>query len=85
MGSSPFLFILYLIVKPQSREIRSRYPKQLLDTDDLPFEGLKERLEAWEGILQSEEIRVNFSKKLKIMISSENAGQVNPFLPDVPF
>ena len=73
---SPFLFILYLILDPLSRESRSRYPKQLLYADDLPFQGLKRRLEAWEGTLQSKEVRVNFKKKLKIMISSENSGQV---------
>ena len=74
---SPLLFIVVLEVL--STEIRSGCPEKLLYADDFALvsethEGLKRRLGAWKGVLESEELKVNV-KKTK-MISSENGGKI---------
>ena len=50
------------------------------DADGLAFvteilEGLKERLEAWKGALESKGSRVDV-RKTKMMIDSENVGKI---------
>ena len=50
------------------------------DADGLAFvteilEGLKERLEAWKGALESKSSRVDVGKT-KMMIDSENVGKI---------
>ena len=75
---SPLLFII--VLEPLSRKIRSGRPEELLYADDLQLvsetiKGLKGRMVAWKGALESKGWRVNV-KKTKVMISSENAGKV---------
>ena len=58
-------------------EVKSGCPEDLLYADDLTLviqtlKGLEERLEAWEGALESKGLRIK-GKKTKIIINSENA------------
>ena len=57
-----------------SREIRAGCPEELLYGNDLTLvseilQGLKGRLEAWKGALESKGLRVKV-KKTKMMIGS---------------
>ena len=58
-----------------SRKIRLGCPEYFFYTYELTLEGLKGKLEAQKGALESKGLRVNV-KKTKIMISSENDGMV---------
>ena len=67
---NPLIFII--VPEALFRELRSRYPRELIYGNSLALESetleiLKERIEAWKGGL-----RVNV-KKTKMMISSENS------------
>ena len=61
----PFLFII--VLQAPSKEIRSRYPEELIYADDLvllrhSLDGLKGRTEAWKGAMESIGLRVNIKK-----------------------
>ena len=68
-----------MVLGALSREIRSRFPEEILYVDDLTlvtsFEGLKGRLDVWKGALESKGLTVNV-KKTKMIISSESSEQV---------
>ena len=63
-----------------SRAIRPVCPEELVYAEDLTLvsktcQGLKGRLKAWKGAVESKGLTVNV-KTTKIMINSENAGKV---------
>ena len=69
-----------IVLETLSREIRQGCPGKLLHAYDLALvsetpEGLKGKLEALKGGLESKEMTVNV-KTTKMIISSENGGKV---------
>ena len=74
------LLLCTIILEILSREIRPGFLEELLYAEDLTlvseiFQGLKSRLKAWKGTVESEGLTVNV-KTTKILISNENAGKV---------
>lgn len=64
------------LLEPSYREIKLGCPEELIYADDLAFtdgslESLTGRLEVWNGVLESKQLRLNF-KKTKMTISHEN-------------
>ena len=74
-GSVLNTLLIVLVLEALSRKIRLGCPEYFLYTYELTLEGLKGKLEAQKGALESKGLRVNV-KKTKIMISSENDGMV---------
>ena len=74
------LLLCTIILEILSREIRPGFLEELLYAEDLTlvseiFQGLKSRLKAWKGAVESEGLTVNV-KTTKILISNENTGKV---------
>lgn len=70
--------LLFIMLEALSREIKSRWPEELPYANYLALvsesiEGVKRRVEACKGALESNGLRVNL-KTTKMMICSENAS-----------